>query len=63
MIAALLHDVIDDTAVTAAEVEHRFGAATHALVASVTKLSQINQLIRRKHRRAREEVLFHSLCT
>ena len=50
MTAALLHDVVDDTSVEPAEVEATFGAHVAGLVATVTQLSQMNQLMRRKHR-------------
>ena len=52
MTAALLHDVVDDTSVGPAEVEATFGAHVAGLVATVTQLSQMNQLMRRKHREA-----------
>ena len=52
MTAALLHDVVDDTSVDPAEVEATFGAHVAGLVATVTQLSQMNQLMRRKHREA-----------
>ncbi|MCL6596412.1 MAG: bifunctional (p)ppGpp synthetase/guanosine-3',5'-bis(diphosphate) 3'-pyrophosphohydrolase [Firmicutes bacterium] len=39
--AALLHDVVEDTPVTLAELEAAFGAEVAALVDGVTKLSQI----------------------
>lgn len=54
--AALLHDVVDDTRIDFAEVEAAFGPQTAALVATVTRLSQMNQLMRRKARKAREQV-------
>ena len=50
--AALLHDVVDDTSVDPAEVEATFGPHVAGLVATVTQLSQMNQLMRRKHREA-----------
>lgn len=56
MTAALLHDVIDDTRVDITEVEAAFGLQTATLVATVTRLSQMNQLMRRKARKAREQV-------
>jgi HD domain len=56
VMAALLHDVVDDTRIEFAEVEAAFGAPTAALVATVTRLSQMNQLMRRKARKAREQV-------
>ncbi len=52
MTAALLHDVVDDTRVDLEEVEAQFGAHVAGLVATVTQLSQMNQLMRRKHREA-----------
>jgi GTP diphosphokinase / guanosine-3',5'-bis(diphosphate) 3'-diphosphatase len=43
MIAAgFLHDVIEDTDVTADEIERRFGAGVRQLVEGVTKLSKLN---------------------
>ncbi|MBD3880292.1 bifunctional (p)ppGpp synthetase/guanosine-3',5'-bis(diphosphate) 3'-pyrophosphohydrolase [Phormidium tenue FACHB-886] len=43
MIAAgFLHDIIEDTDVTADEIEKRFGAETRHLVEGVTKLSKFN---------------------
>lgn len=39
--AALLHDVMEDTAVTRAEIELRFGKSVAALVDGVSKLDQI----------------------
>lgn len=50
--AALLHDVVDDTRVELAEVEGLFEGRVGCLVATVTQLSQMNQLMRRKHRKA-----------
>jgi GTP pyrophosphokinase len=40
--AALLHDVVEDTAVSAGELERAFGAEISFLVDGVTKLSKIN---------------------
>ena len=41
LIGALLHDVVEDTAATADEIEERFGAEVRVLVEGVTKLSKI----------------------
>ena len=57
MTAALLHDVVDDTRVDIGEVAAAFGADAATLVATVTRLSQMNQLMRRKARKAREQVV------
>ena len=40
--AGFLHDVVEDTEVTPAEIEERFGAEVRSLVDGVTKLSKIN---------------------
>ena len=48
--AALLHDVVDDTSTTVEDVAAAFGTEIAALVDGVTRLSQLNQLLRR-HRR------------
>ena len=48
--AALLHDVVDDTSTTVEDVAAAFGAEIASLVDGVTRLSQLNQLLRR-HRR------------
>ena len=50
VVAALLHDVVDDTATTLEDVAAAFGAEVASLVDGVTRLSQLNQLLRR-HRR------------
>jgi (p)ppGpp synthase/HD superfamily hydrolase len=50
VVAALLHDVVDDTATTLEDVSAAFGAEVASLVDGVTRLSQLNQLLRR-HRR------------
>ena len=51
MTAALLHDVVDDTRVELGELEDLFGPRVACLVATVTQLSQMNQLMRRKYRK------------
>ena len=42
LIAALLHDVVEDTAVTPAEIEAQFGKEVCDFVDGVTKLTQIH---------------------
>ena len=42
VVAALLHDAVEDTGVTLADVESRFGADVAALVDGVTKLERIH---------------------
>jgi GTP pyrophosphokinase len=42
VIAALLHDVVEDTGVESAEIQERFGEGVAHLVEGVTKLSKIN---------------------
>ena len=41
VVAALLHDVVEDTPISLGEIESRFGAEVAGLVDGVTKLSQI----------------------
>src|SRR3990170_9075822 len=41
LVAALLHDVVEDAGVSLAEVEKRFGAEVGKLVDAVTKMSNI----------------------
>ncbi|KAL3837972.1 hypothetical protein ACJIZ3_022563 [Penstemon smallii] len=50
VIAGILHDVVDDTPESLHSVEREFGADVAKLVAGVSRLSYINQLLRR-HRR------------
>ena len=50
IMAALLHDVVDDTAVDLAEVSARFGAKVADIVHFVSRLSDVNQLLRRQLR-------------
>lgn len=47
---ALLHDVIDDTNVSYAEVEAHFGKEIAKMVQKVSELSSLNQLLRRNRR-------------
>ncbi len=51
IVAALLHDVIDDTSVDQAAIEAEFGAEVADMVGKVSKLSQMNQLWRRRRRK------------
>jgi hypothetical protein len=51
VVAALLHDVLDDTHTTPQELEARFGSRVADMVAKVSRLSQVHQLLRRERRR------------
>ncbi|KAK3276560.1 hypothetical protein CYMTET_15372 [Cymbomonas tetramitiformis] len=53
VLAAILHDVVDDTDCELTDVTAKFGPEVSSLVDGVTQLSQINQLLRR-HRRQQE---------
>jgi ppGpp synthetase/RelA/SpoT-type nucleotidyltranferase len=50
VMAAVLHDVVSDTSATLEEVEQAFGREVAEIVDGVTRLSTMNQLVRR-HRR------------
>ncbi|KAJ1390873.1 hypothetical protein SESBI_37116 [Sesbania bispinosa] len=50
VVAGILHDVVDDTCQSLQDIESEFGDDVVKLVASVSRLSYINQLLRR-HRR------------
>ncbi|XP_021762008.1 uncharacterized protein LOC110726789 isoform X2 [Chenopodium quinoa] len=50
VVAGILHDVIDDTSETLVSIRENFGNDVAQLVAGVSRLSYINQLLRR-HRR------------
>ncbi|XP_078439985.1 uncharacterized protein LOC144710170 isoform X2 [Wolffia australiana] len=52
IIAGILHDVIDDTFETLHRIEEEFGSDVRNLVAGVSKLSYINQLLRRHRRKS-----------
>lgn len=54
IVAGILHDVVDDTGCTLADVKQNFGENVARLVEGVSKLSNINQLLRR-HRRTSAE--------
>lgn len=53
VIATLLHDVLDDTPVQPEEVVARFGPHVGRMVEQVSKLSQVNQMLRRDKRKVR----------
>lgn len=48
IVAALLHDVVEDTDVTLAEIEEKFGSTVARLVDGVTKLSRLEDLNRQE---------------
>ncbi|KAK9272431.1 hypothetical protein L1049_002804 [Liquidambar formosana] len=50
VVAGILHDVVDDTCESLHSIEERFGNDVAKLVAGVSRLSYVNQLLRR-HRR------------
>lgn len=51
VIAALLHDTLDDTPTTVDQISAAFGPAVAAMVVKVSKLSQVNQMLRRDKRK------------
>lgn len=53
VIAALLHDTLDDTATTPEAITAAFGPTVTAMVVSVSKLSAVNQMLRRDKRKVR----------
>ncbi|KAL8160175.1 hypothetical protein V2J09_001712 [Rumex salicifolius] len=50
VVAGILHDVIDDTSESVISVREAFGDEVAALVSGVSRLSYINQLLRRRRR-------------
>ncbi|KAK1409073.1 hypothetical protein QVD17_35597 [Tagetes erecta] len=50
VISGILHDVVDDTSVTLHTIHTEFGQDIAKLVAGVSRLSYINQLLRRRRR-------------
>ena len=50
MIAAVLHDVVEDTETTLDEIEGRFGPVVRSLVGEVTDDKTMSKLQRKKHR-------------
>ncbi len=59
--AALLHDTLEDTPVTLAELERDFGSEIAKLVDGVTKLGQIDQLSGMSERNIQEDAKAESL--
>lgn len=53
VVAALLHDVLDDTHTTPEALSAAFGPTVTAMVVSVSKLSAVNQMLRRDKRKVR----------
>jgi (p)ppGpp synthase/HD superfamily hydrolase len=51
VVAALLHDVLDDTSTTPEALCAAFGPTVTAMVVSVSKLSAVNQMLRRDKRK------------
>eukprot|EP00198_Chlamydomonas_reinhardtii_P000523 XP_001689858.1 predicted protein [Chlamydomonas reinhardtii] len=58
IMAAVLHDVIDDTPTDPAAMAAAFGPRVAGLVAQVSKLSQMNQLLRRGKRQEAVEACY-----
>ncbi|GAB4858189.1 hypothetical protein Ancab_009586 [Ancistrocladus abbreviatus] len=59
VVAGILHDVVDDTSESLLSIREEFGDDVAKLVAGVSRLSYVNQLLRR-HRRVNES--HSSLC-
>lgn len=57
VVAALLHDVLDDTSTTPEALCAAFGPTVTAMVVSVSKLSAVNQMLRRDKRKVIELIL------
>ena len=55
--AALLHDVVDDTNVELAEIAVKFGPQVAEIIHHVSRLSDVNQLLRRQLRHEVQPVL------
>ena len=51
MVAAILHDILDDTTVDHTTIQAMFGRTVAHMVFKVSKLSQMNQLLRRGKRK------------
>ena len=54
VVTALLHDVLDDTEITEQQLEEEFGSEITDMVKKVSRLSALNQLLRRKRRQQHE---------
>lgn len=54
VVTALLHDVLDDTEITEQQLEEEFGNEITDMVKKVSRLSALNQLLRRKRRQQHE---------
>ncbi|KAJ0970881.1 hypothetical protein J5N97_018840 [Dioscorea zingiberensis] len=52
VVAGILHDVVDDTIENLSSIEEHFGDDVARLVAGVSKLSYVNQLLRRHRRKS-----------
>ncbi|AGB41759.1 (p)ppGpp synthetase, RelA/SpoT family [Halobacteroides halobius DSM 5150] len=60
--AALLHDVVEDTEITADEIEEEFGAEIRLLVNGVTKLNKIDFKTREEHQAASLRKMFLAMA-
>ncbi|XP_020697376.1 uncharacterized protein LOC110110306 isoform X3 [Dendrobium catenatum] len=58
VVAGILHDVIDDTIANLSSIENEFGEDVARLVAGVSKLSYINQLLRRHRQKSINQSTF-----
>ncbi|KAI0502245.1 hypothetical protein KFK09_017192 [Dendrobium nobile] len=58
VVAGILHDVIDDTIANLSSIENEFGEDVARLVAGVSKLSYINQLLRRHRQKCINQSTF-----
>ena len=62
MLAALLHDVVDDTRVSLEEVRAEFGPRIARIVGQVAQLSTTTQLLRRRRRTHVRPLFFSKTC-
>ena len=56
LVAALLHDIAEDTRVTIDEIEHQFGPEVGRLVDGVTKLKDVTKGIARRKELSKQEI-------